>query len=118
MHNESVNQVQTLITLLTGILKPITGDATAPSAAVLAPDHYERIFIYCLAWSLGGLLDTKDRVLFDAHLRTLTSQAPKQVRGEQVSSCKLGCKRLLLEVWVGCICAHSHASRERVPEHA
>ena len=80
MHNESVNQVQTLITLLTGILKPITGDASAPSAAVLAPDHYERIFIYCLAWSLGGLLDTKDRAPFDAHLRTLTSQAPKQVR--------------------------------------
>jgi hypothetical protein len=79
MHNENVNQVSTLLTLLTGILKPITGDAVA-SATILAADHYERIFIYCLAWSLGGLLDAKDRVLFDAQLRTLTTQAPKKVR--------------------------------------
>lgn len=82
MHNESVCQVNTLLTLLTGVLKPITGAAAgggggAAAANILAPDHYERIFIYCLAWSLGGLLDTKDRVAFDAQLRTLTSQAPK-----------------------------------------
>ncbi len=78
MHNENVNQVSTLLTLLTGVLKPITGDSMA-STTILASDHYERIFIYCLAWSLGGLLDAKDRVLFDIQLRTLTNQAPKKV---------------------------------------
>lgn len=86
MHNESVCQVSTLLTLLTGVLKPLTGEGagsgsggSAAAAAALAPHHYECLFIYCLAWSLGGLLDARDRVAFDAQLRTLTSQAPKKV---------------------------------------
>ena len=82
MHNEQVCQVNTLLTLLTGILKPFSGEAGGAGAApapALAPDRYERIFLYCVAWSLGGLLDGKDRPALDAQLRSLSSQMPRQV---------------------------------------
>jgi dynein heavy chain, axonemal len=36
-----------------------------------APVQVRKIFIYCLTWSLGGLLDTKDRPAFDADVRAL-----------------------------------------------
>lgn len=79
MSNEQVCQVSTLLTLLSGVLKPQTG---APgSGASLAADHYERLFLFCLTWSLGGLLDARDRPRFDAHLRALTDQAPEPVSG-------------------------------------
>ncbi|KAI3432720.1 hypothetical protein D9Q98_004263 [Chlorella vulgaris] len=80
MHNEPVCQVSTLLTLLSGVLKAGgTPGGTSSGVPQLAPDHYERLFLYCLTWSLGGLLDGRDRVLFDAHLRSLTDQAPEQV---------------------------------------
>lgn len=31
----------------------------------------ERLFIYCLCWSLGGLLSEKERPAFDAELRSV-----------------------------------------------
>lgn len=77
-----VCQVSALLTLLSGVLKPLTGGSgggSGSSQAALAPDHYERLFLYCAAWSLGGLLDVGDRVRFDAKLRTLTDQAPHKV---------------------------------------
>ena len=94
MHNETVCQVNTLLTLLTGVLKPLGGGGGAggasasgsgagpasPSGAALSADHYERLFLYCAAWALGGLLDVSDRVAFDTQLRTLTDQAPLPVR--------------------------------------
>jgi dynein heavy chain len=85
MHNEQVCQVQTLLTLLTGVLKPLAGSGGggggggSGNSAALTPDHYERLFLYCATWSLGGLLDTKERPRFDAHLRSLTDQAPEKV---------------------------------------
>jgi dynein heavy chain len=41
--------------------------------------HYERLFLYCLAWSAGGLLPKEERPAFDAQLRTLTQNLPPQV---------------------------------------
>ena len=81
MHNEQVCQVQTLLTLLTGVLKPLAGGSSggSGSSVALSPDHYERLFLYCATWSLGGLLDAKERPRFDAHLRSLTDQAPEKV---------------------------------------
>ena len=88
MHNEQVCQVQTLLTLLTGVLKPLasgssggsgSGSGSSGSSAPLSHDHYERLFLYCATWSLGGLLDAKERPRFDAHLRSLTDQAPEKV---------------------------------------
>ncbi len=101
MSNEQVCQVNTLLTLLSGVLKPLAGGpgSGASSAAPLAAAHYERLFLYCLTWSLGGLLDTKDRPRFDAHLRALTDQAPEPVsgdsagqeRGRLAGSCQVLC---------------------------
>lgn len=31
----------------------------------------ERLFLYCLCWSLGGLLGEKERPAFDAELRSI-----------------------------------------------
>jgi hypothetical protein len=94
MYNEEVCQVSTLLTLLSGVLKPLTGadaaaggggahaSSAAGHSAALAPDHYERLFLYCATWSLGGLLEARDRPRFDAHLRAMTDQAPPKVGGQ------------------------------------
>ena len=42
--------------------------------------HYERLFLYCLAWSVGGLLPQEERPAFDAQLRTLSSSLPPEAR--------------------------------------
>jgi dynein heavy chain len=36
----------------------------------------ERLFLYCLAWSLGGLLAEKERPGLDAELRSITANMP------------------------------------------
>lgn len=56
-----------------------SGSGSSGSSAPLSHDHYERLFLYCATWSLGGLLDAKERPRFDAHLRSLTDQAPEKV---------------------------------------
>ncbi|KAK9794950.1 hypothetical protein WJX73_010224 [Symbiochloris irregularis] len=81
LHNETVSQVQTLLTLLEGVLKSrgALGGDSAPEGSV-PPDAkgIERIFLFCLAWGVGGLLDKKDRIALDAELRKLTDLLPKQ----------------------------------------
>lgn len=75
MYNEAVCQVTTLMTLLNGcLLKSVTENSA------LAPATYERFFLYCLAWGLGGLVDVKDRPALDAEFRTMSDQMPKKVR--------------------------------------
>lgn len=76
LHNEEVCQVGTLLTLLDSVLAKsaaVAGDAGAAAGM-------ERVFLFSLAWSIGGLLDSKDRAAFDAELRTQTSALPKKVR--------------------------------------
>lgn len=74
MYNEAVCQVTTLMTLLNGcLLKSVTENSA------LAPATYERVFLYCLAWGLGGLLDVKDRPALDAEFRNMSDQMPKKV---------------------------------------
>jgi dynein heavy chain len=36
----------------------------------------ERLFLYCLCWSLGGLLSEKERPAFDNELRGFGSNMP------------------------------------------
>jgi hypothetical protein len=36
----------------------------------------ERLFLYCLCWSLGGLLSDKERPSFDAELRSIGGSLP------------------------------------------
>ena len=74
MYNEAVGLVTTLMTLLNGcLLKSVTENTALP------PLHYERIFMYCMAWGLGGLLDVKDRPALDAELRSMSEALPKKV---------------------------------------
>ena len=76
LHNEAVGQVQTLLSLLEALmltLNPSSSEARSPLA-------YERNFLYCLAWSLGGLLEPRDRSAFDGHLRALAPEAMPQVK--------------------------------------
>lgn len=71
MHNETACQVGSLLTLLDGALlkaQPLDDPAAAAQRA-------ERTFVFCLAWSLGGLLTDKDRLLFDAELRAVSPAA-------------------------------------------
>ena len=37
----------------------------------------ERLFLYSLAWSVGGRLDIDDRAKWDAYLRTVSNEMPK-----------------------------------------
>jgi dynein heavy chain len=64
-------QVTTLLTLLgAAISKKEAGMVEPPQ---LPPQHLERLFIYCAAWALGGMLVPDDRRKFDAKLRTLVA---------------------------------------------
>lgn len=60
-----VCQVNTLLTLLNGHLK-----AVKDSGKAVDEQKMERVFLFCLVWALGGLLDMKERPLFDHELRT------------------------------------------------
>lgn len=77
MHNEATSQVSTLLTLLEGSLT--AGDpqamtnAESPSPIATAA-HAERVFLFCLTWSLGGLLHERDRPSFDTELRNLAPE--------------------------------------------
>lgn len=66
LHNEQVCQVNTLLTLLNGVLKKYT-----ETNEVLSEDKYEKMFIYCLTWSIGGLLEPEDRILFNLELKKI-----------------------------------------------
>lgn len=73
MYNEQVCQVGTLLTLLHSSLK-----SCRDAGKQLTEQHVERIFLFCLTWSLGGLLDMKDRPLFDHELRSSASNMPRK----------------------------------------
>lgn len=48
---------------------------------MLSEQKLERLFLYCLTWSLGGLLDVKERPSFDAELRSIASNMPPRYGG-------------------------------------
>jgi len=41
----------------------------------------ERIVMYAMTWSLGGLLEDDDRIKYDAYLRTISRQMPAEQDG-------------------------------------
>ena len=79
LHNETVSQVQTLLTLLEGVLRARGALDSGAAAAATDAKALERVFLFCLAWGVGGLLDKKDRTALDLELRKLTDLLPKQV---------------------------------------
>lgn len=71
MYNERALVIITLLKLLEGCLS-----SSVAANETYQPDHYERIFIFCLTWSVGGLLDLKDRVGFDEEVCRIGSNLP------------------------------------------
>lgn len=65
MFNETACTLAAMRTLLDGCLGETEG---APQLDAM---RVKRYFVYCLTWSLGGLLDEKDRPAFDADVRSL-----------------------------------------------
>ena len=59
--------------LIEALLKP-----SVKANKILPADHIEKIFMNCLFWSVGGMLELPDRIQFDAHMRTLTTCLPPQ----------------------------------------
>ena len=64
--------VNTLSTLLNGHVKAFKDAGKALSD----PVQYERVFLFCLTWALGSLLEMKERPLFDQELRSFASNMP------------------------------------------
>ena len=78
MHIEAVCQVSTLLILLEGCLlkaSPVALDANTTRFMI----YIERVFLYSLSWSLGGLLQENERHGFDRELRVMSpvSMPPK-----------------------------------------
>ncbi|KAK9865923.1 hypothetical protein WJX84_001850 [Apatococcus fuscideae] len=114
MHNEVVCQVDTLMTLLNGSL------AKAVAANdILKDSHYERIFLYCTAWSLGALLEPKDRILFDAELRSLSDAVPpKGEDGDTVFEYLVREDTAGWQHWRECVPAWTYPKGEERPKFA
>jgi dynein heavy chain len=45
------------------------------SKAAQVEGRMERIFLYCLTWALGGLLNEKERVMLDHEMRSMAGSA-------------------------------------------
>mmetsp|Transcript_5388 Transcript_5388/g.12712 ORF Transcript_5388/g.12712 Transcript_5388/m.12712 type:complete len:4322 (-) Transcript_5388:507-13472(-) len=75
MHNEQVCQVNTLLTLLNGYLKGVS-----EAGQQLDAKRMEKVFLFCVTWALGGLLDIKDRPMLDAEMRNIdgTNMPPRE----------------------------------------
>ncbi|MEW5318622.1 MAG: hypothetical protein WDW38_009830 [Sanguina aurantia] len=71
MYNEQVCSVNTLLTLIGSALK-----GYKEGGVVLNDVKYERIFLFCMAWALGGLLEQKERPMFDQELRSFAHNMP------------------------------------------
>ena len=72
MFNEQVSQIGTLSTLLNGYIKSFK----EMGGKQLTEAVYERIFLFCLSWSIGSLLEVKERPSFDNELRSFASNMP------------------------------------------
>lgn len=78
MNLEPVNYVATSLTLLRGLL-PYDDDGKARKVSL---DHVERLFAFAMAWSLGGLLESNDRVKFHSFLARTGIDVPKTTSEE------------------------------------
>ena len=68
-------QILNLLTLLTAMLNEYSdGDLNAV--------EFERLFLYCLAWSIGGLIDQSNRRAFHEYLASLGAPLPQVTEGE------------------------------------
>ena len=75
-----------LLTGLCDLFKGLTEGKGAVDITIENELRIERILVYCLCWSVGGLLEAESRFKFDAFLRTLdkTGIMPKCGPGETI----------------------------------
>ena len=86
VYNETACTLAAMRTLMDGCFKEDGVDAGgggggAAAQPPLAPEKARKLFLYCLVWSLGGLLDPKDRPAFDHDVRALSSKADLPPKG-------------------------------------
>eukprot|EP00899_Mesostigma_viride_P009796 jgi/Mesvir1/18818/Mv04309-RA.2 len=101
MKNQDVCSVNTLLWLLESLF-------SAPHLANEAPaaDHVERLFLYAVTWSVGGLVMLEDRQKFDARLRELGGESlPAVDEGETIFEYLVSDANSMWEHW-----------KENVPE--
>lgn len=72
----NTNQVMNLsrvgiTSALSDLFKGLTEGKGAIDLSVKCEIRMERIFLYCLAWTVGGVLETDDRFKFDEYLRSI-----------------------------------------------
>jgi len=115
MYNEQVSQVTTLMTLLDGCIKTYTEKLGALDAVKL-----ERLFIYCLTWSLGGLLSEKDRAAFDAEIRGMGSKQmpPREDEGDTVYEYLVSEETGEWLHWRNCVPVWVYPKKEEKPKFA
>ena len=61
-------------------------DIHARVVEALSDEELEKLFLYALSWTVGGLLEAEDRAKWDAHLRGI---APKITMPQQEEPEKL-----------------------------
>ena len=71
---------------LTSLYKGLTEGNKAIDITADTESRIEKIFLYCLCWSVGGLLEAEQRVKFDEWLRTQdkSGKMPKCQAGETI----------------------------------
>lgn len=63
MSISDVMRVTQFLNLLTGLLQPLVDKNQSAT-----DEEYEKYLIFSLVWSVGGLLEHSDRLLFHEHL--------------------------------------------------
>ena len=68
-----VAAMQSMCTLLAAVLEQSVKDNE-----ILEETIYERVFLWALTWTAGGMLELPERIRFDEKLRTVTTMCPYQ----------------------------------------
>jgi dynein heavy chain len=109
-----VSIVGTTMTLLNGYMR-----AAKEAGAALSDVKYERIFLYCLAWSLGGLLENKERPLFDQELRGFASNMPaKEEDSDTIFEFLVDSASGEWQHWRHCVPVWTYPKAEEKPKYA
>jgi dynein heavy chain len=72
IQSQRVALIESQLTLLTFLLD----DCDLSESLEDVAGEIERVFLFSLAWTVGGLLESEDRVKFDAYLREISTNMP------------------------------------------
>eukprot|EP00937_MAST-01D_sp_MAST-1D-sp2_P000194 g194.t1 len=87
MTQTRVGYISSLLSLLTGVLDNADeGEDVDAADSAKSPDLLRKSFVFALAWTLGGLLDSDHRVQLNEYLRELDQNGsmPTMKKGETV----------------------------------